>query len=483
MTTGFVNPTYYNLQKVTIRTEFGLRFSELDITALIPSISLTSSIESETMFGYARVIDSLNLLDGVPGRDPLRAEEQIIFEIVDSKTINENGGLQAGAVSEPYKFVGFIYKIDNVQTKEVNDAVTYDIHFVSYQSFRANTYELIRAFVDEKISDVANTIFTDYYESTETLNFIPEDQRKKLILEQTDGVYRCTIPKMRPDEAMEFLTRRSYSIASPSCLFRFFENSRGFHYVTDEKLYKLAKDTNDPNYDEARNFKFTYLDAIPNTLEYFDAQINNLEIIENTDRVNSFDDIFNGAYRNKVYEIDILSRRLNLVDDTNQYDYLTSNRYQEDTGPDRRILDRHTVQFIRSVHRPESPQKKWLVIQNYTEGERSGVNALQAETYYPDIISNRQAYSKHIESITLSAEGAGRMDITAGDIVELEVKEFRSANGGEDGSFEPNKRLTGEYIVKTVTHNMERDTMKNTYILVKRDWSQSDIAQRFGGGR
>jgi hypothetical protein len=478
MSEGFVNPTYYNLQKATIRTEFGLRESELDITALIPSITLTSSIESETMFGSARVIDSVSLLDGAPGRDPLRGEEQIVFEIADSKTINENGGVGTGTVAEPYKFVGFIYKIDNVQTKEVNDGVTYDIHFVSYQSFRANTYELIRAFIDERISDVANTIFADYYESTETLNFIDEGQQKKLILEPTDGVYRCTIPKMRPDEAMDFLARRSYSVTSPSCLFRFFENSRGFHYVTDEKLYKLAKDTADPDYDETRNFNFTYLDAIPNTLEYFDAQINNLEVIENTDRVNSFDDIFNGAYRNKVYEIDILSRRLNLVDDTNQYDYLKGINYQENPGPDRRILDRHTVNFIQAVHRPESPQKKWLVIQNYTEGERSGINAMQAETYYPDIISNRQAYSKHIETIILNAEGAGRMDITAGDIVNLDVKKFQLANNGEDGSFEPNERLTGEYIVKTVTHNMERDTMKNTYVLTKRNWSQIAASDR-----
>jgi hypothetical protein len=478
MSTGFVNPTYYNLQRAIIRTEFGLRNFELDITALIPSITITSSIDSETMFGSARIVDSVGLLDGIPGRDPLRGEEQIIFEIADSKKINESGGTDSMSVIDSYKFVGFIYKIDNVQTKEVNDGLSYDIHFVSYQSFRANTYELIRAFIDEKISDVVNTIFTDYYESAETLNFIPEEQRKKLILESTDGVYRCTIPKMRPDEAMSFLSRRSYSTTSPSCLFRFFENARGFHYVTDEKLYKLAKDTSDPDYDETHNFKFTYLDAIPNTLEFFEAQLNNLEVIENTDRVNSFDDIFNGAYRNKVYEIDILSRRLNLVDDTNQYDFLKSNRYQENPGPDRIILDRHTVNFINTVHRPDSPQKKWLVIQNYTEGEGRGANAMQAETYYPDIISNRQAYSKHIESIVLNAQGPGRMDITAGDIINLEVKEFRFANNGEDYSSEPNRRLTGEYIVKTVTHNMEREYMTNTYVLIKRDWIQTGESNR-----
>lgn len=485
MSGSFINPTYFNLQKVTVRTEFGAP-KNLDITSLIPRLTFTSSLESETMFGVARVIDSVGLLSGGAGRSPLRAEEQIIFEIADSKMINENGGIESGTVAEPYRFVGFIYKIDNVQTKEVNDAITYDIHFVSYQSFRANTHEIVRAFIDEKISDVAKMIFKDYYETQENLSFIPAADRKKLFLEETDGVYRCTIPRMKPDETMGFLSKRAYSTTSPSCLFRFFESSRGFHLVTDEKLYRMATDEADPDYSEKRLFNFTYLDAIPDTLEYFDEQINNLEVLENNRRVNTFDDIFNGAYRNKVYELDILSRRLNLIDDTNQYDYFAMrDKYNVGKANSRQtqfLVDRHTEAFIKAVHKPdENPQKKWLIIQNYTEGEARGVNAMQAETYYSDIVSNRQAYSKHIESITVDAIGPGRLDITAGDIVDLTVQEFEFANGGENGSFKDNQHLSGKYIVKSVTHGMERDTMKNSYVLIKRDWNQRDEIATNGG--
>lgn len=474
MSETFINPTYYNIQKATIRTQFiGTR--DYDVTSLIPRLTITSSIESETMFGVARVIDSVGLLSGGVGRDPLRAEEQIIFEIADAKTINENGGLGSGAVEEPYRFVGFIYKIDNVQTKEINDAITYDIHFISYQSFMTSTYEIVRAFIDEKISDIAKTIFTDYYESQFSTAFIPPKNKKKLVVEQTDGVYRCTIPKMRPEEAMTFLSKRAYSLTSPSCLFRYFENSRGFNFVTDEKLYKMATDETDPDYDATRFFEFTYLDAIPDTLEYFDEQVNNLEVIENTQRVNTFDDLMNGAYRNKVYEIDILSRRLNLLDDSNQYDYFKMRDKYDTTKKNQRekqfLVDRHTQAFINSMHRPkDSHQKKWLVVQNYTEGERSGINAMQAETYYADIISNRQAYSKHVESITVDAVGPGRFDITAGDIVDLIVQEFEFASE----ETRDNKHLSGKYIVKSVTHGMERDVMKNNYVLIKRDWNQTD---------
>ena len=475
MSQNFVNPTYYNLQKVTLKSEYS-NIGELDITGLIPSLSISASIDSETMFGSARVVDSVGLLDGKDGRPPLRGEEQIILEIADSKTINENGGSEAGRVETPFRFVGFVYKIDNVQTKDINDAVTYDLHFVSYQSFKAGTYEIIRAFKDLKVSNVVQKLFDEYYLNADIRGSFEESSDvKELFLEETEGLIRCWIPKMRPEEAMIFLSKRSYSEESPSCLFRFFESSRGYHYVTDEQLFRLAEEN------EERVQKYTYLDAIPNTLEYFEQQLNNLEIIENTNRVNSFDDIYNGAYRSKVYELDILSRTLNLLDESDetntQYGYFERrDSYQSAPSRFQRLVDRHTNQFIETVHRgDEDVQKEWLIIQNYTRGDASGENALQAETYYADIVTNRNAYSKHIQSITLSARGPGRFDVTAGDIVELTVKDFVFADGGESGSFKENKYLTGNYIVRSITHEMKHEEMFNAYTLIKRDWSQTEL--------
>ncbi len=474
MSQNFVNPTYYNLQRATIRSDFS-GISELDVTALIPAITMTTSIDSETIFGTARVLDSVGLLDGddEAGRDPLRGEELILFEIADSKMINENGGEGSGEVPEPFRFAGFIYKIDNVQTKEINDAVTYDVHFISYQSFVAGTYEITRAFSDQRVSDVVRTIFNDYYGRPQKIGKIPDDLVKSLELEDTEGVIRCTIPNMRPEEAMSFLSKRSYSTKSPSCTFRFFENFKSYHFVSDEHLFRLAEEDGD------RTFEFTYLDAIPNTLDYFEDQRNNLEVLENTRRLNSLDDIYNGAYRNKVYELDILSRELNLLDDTNQYDYFKERNKYLDVRPSQEVVDdRHTENFIDAVHRgSEDVQKEWLVVQNYTTGERTGDNSMQAETYYADIISNRQAYSKHISNITINARGVGRLDISAGDNIILSVKKFVFADDNESGAFEENKRLSGRYIVKSVTYNMEHEEMYNTYTLMKRDWSE--ITNRF----
>jgi hypothetical protein len=472
MSERFVNPTYYVLQKAILRSEFSPdTVRGIDITLLIPSLTLVSSIESDTMYGTIQIIDSVGLLEELP----LRGEEQIIMEIADSKMINANSG-EKGEVSDPYRFVGFIYKIDNVETTEINDTVTYDLHFISYQSFKAGTYEIIRSFKDKKVSDIVKLLFDQFYKSSDVIrSFLPERRNliKDLIIpEETDGDIRCWIPKMRPEEAMEFLTKRSYSTTSPSCTFRFFENSRGYHYVTDEQIFRLALE------DEKRRHEFTYLDAIPNRLEYFDQQIKNLETIQNETRVNSLDDIYSGAYRNVVIELDILSRQLNLLDTTrNRYDYFERrNRYFDVQRFQQVKGDRHTNKFINSVHRGDQDvEKTWLIIQNYTRGESSGDNAMQAETYYSEIVSNRQAYPKHVESITLNARGPGRLDVTAGDVIDLRVSKFKAAVDKSDGAFEEDKRLSGSYIVKSVVHRMNKEEMYNEYVMYKRNWSQIDF--------
>jgi hypothetical protein len=461
---SFVNPTYYKIKSALIKSQYA-NIEGIDITALITKIVLNSSIDSATMSGVIRIIDSVGLLENTP----LRGEEQIKLELLDSKIINENGGIDM-EIENPYTFIGFIYKIDNVATKEVNDALVYDMHFISYQSFMASTYELIRPFRDKSVSEIVKILFDEYYLNEDFISNLDEVHRKEIIIEETDGMIKCIIPRMRTDAAMNFLSKRAYSSSdSPSCTFRFFESSRGYHFITDERIFSLAEE------DESRKFTFTYLDAIPNRLEYFEQQLNNLEIIENTERLNTLKDIYQGSYMNKVYELDIVSRKLNLLDNTGQYDYLSERRKYFDVKNNENIVDRHTESFIRDIHREtENIQKKFLVVVTYAkEVTESTDSALPVETHYAEIISNRQAYSNHIESITIKAIGSGRLDITAGDVIELDVNKFQFANS-ENTPPEKNKHLSGFYIVRSVTHIMDKEEMKNTYTLIKKDWSQTE---------
>jgi hypothetical protein len=461
-TENFVNPTYYSLNKATIRSEY-LDIGEIDVTGLITKISIHSSLNSETMYGTALFLDFVGLLENLP----IRGEEQIIFEIQDSKSINQNGGSSSESKENAFRFVGFIYKVDNVSGRDTNDGLIYDVHFVSYQSFKAGTFEIARAFRDVSVSNAVQTIFDDYFLNNEEISFIPDSDRKAITIQETDGLIRCCIPKMRPEEAMTFLSKRAYSsVDTPSCTFRFFETTNGYYFVSDEELFRRAQETENI-------FNFTFLDSIPDRLGFFEEQLNNLEHISNVARINTFNDIYSGAYKNKIIELDILSRNVNLLNNPNVYKYLERRNDYFDVKNSDKLLDRHTESFINRIHEKQNdPSKSFLIVQTYTKDETtSDEYSLPAETYYTEIASNRTAYNKHIHSIVLEAVGAGRFDITAGDIVSLDVKKLQFGDGNEVSNLEQNKQLSGRYIVESITYDMDKEVMKNRYVLIKKDWS------------
>ena len=111
MVENLVNPTYYSLQKAILTSEFSPGIGEIDITGLIPSLTITSSMSSETVYGSFRIIDTVGLLDDLP----LRGEEKLTFELADSIMLNSQGSAgPTSQVQSPFILVAFIYKIDNV---------------------------------------------------------------------------------------------------------------------------------------------------------------------------------------------------------------------------------------------------------------------------------------------------------------------------------------------------------------------------------
>ena len=67
--------------------------------------------------------------------------------------------------------------------------------------------------------------------------------------------------------------------------------------------------------------------------------------------------------------------------------------------------------------------------------------------------------------MTIQTKGPGRIDITAGDVIDLDAAEFKTSLKETN-----NKKLSGRYIVNSVTHDMTNENMFNTYSLSKIGW-------------
>jgi hypothetical protein len=417
----------------------------LNIAPLVPSFNIIESLDFESIRGSATVIDYTGTLEDYP----IRGEERLMLEVEDAMKVKRIYDL-------------FVYKVDNVKVTDTNDGLTYTIHYTSYQRFLSEKRKIIAPFA-MPVSEIVKRIF-----ETDFMTFVPttppefsrnpgelvEDQtNKKIIIEDTEGVLECVIPNYTPTQAMKFLASRSYSTSSPSCSFRFFESADSFYFVSDEFLFADA-------FKRKKVYSFSFAEGIGNTAENFYNHMNNFTKLTNSNRFDTFDDIHGGTYRSRVLVLDIINRSVNLRDEG--YSYPESRDTYFNTQDGQKVIDRHSDNFIEDTFTPENA-KQFLVVKDYME-QNNG--QLKGDQYFPTIVTNKLAYRKHLNSITVEAEGYGRLDITCGDVVYMTVPEFTTSRDKSE-----NKQLSGHYIVKTVTKDFNMDTSTNYYTLVKRDWS------------
>lgn len=437
-----INPSICQITSAFLTTHDGTSYSISDI---ITEFSMIQSIESAGLRGSISILDTIGFLEDVP----LRGEEQLNITLL-------------GADLNTSKVLNLqIYRIDNVSIKDNNDGLSYVLHFVSQISYKASLRRIIEPH-ENIVSEIVKILFAKYFAPitptplTNTIlstEYFTVDAYKGFYVQPTEGMFRCVIPHYEANEAMYFLVTRSYSSDSPSCSFRFFEDTDNYNFVTDEFLINNAI-KND------RIRKFTYKVITDKNPDNISEQIYNLKTIQNTNRVDTSSDLYSGAYTNNVTEIDFLRKKVSYK----RFNYLTDSKYIAMDGTTNKPDSLHSTQFIKDTFNTEN-EKHFFVFKDYaSKGDIPG--QLRSEQFVPEIVSNRVAYNHHLNNTILSAQISGRLDIKAGDLANLDIKEFVSTNDRKQ-----NKQLSGNYLVHTVNHSVKKDILTTTMKLVKYDWS------------
>ena len=131
--------------------------------------------------------DSLNL----PVKLPILGQEYLNFEI-SSKSI-EGGDKNTSLMPGPM-YVTAITKRELVKDRQQ----LYMLHFTSEQDVINSNTTISQAFRGKKISEIVNTIFTDYLEDD-----------NDIIIEDTLGVENIVIPGWKPFKALSWLAKRA----------------------------------------------------------------------------------------------------------------------------------------------------------------------------------------------------------------------------------------------------------------------------------
>lgn len=401
----------------------------IDIRDMIGAFNFSQSIVSTALTGSVVVLDNIGLLDNFE----IRAEEQLKLEVYcyDLQT--------------KLKLNCQVYKIDGVDISTNIKGMTYDIHWMAKVSFEAAKRSIITAFINKPASRMVEDIFKKYYSEISEVA-VPEqlpvgtkvysiknDPGRRFYVEQTKKNMSLTIPDYMPSQAITFICKRTISSerSETSPLFRFFENYNGFYFVSDEWLYEYAE-LNKSLIKKMNYSPYVELDgATPR------EQIDTFTAFTNSSHVDVGSELNDGYYNTTIVEVDILRRTAK----RENYDYL--KEFKKFTGSGGKKLEKldtdpHTEDFIKQTFTNENA-KQMMIIRDWSE-KNSG--AFRPNARMRELAARRNMFMNHAGSTACEAATTGRLDIQAGDVVDLNMKE---ANDGNQKN--QNKRLSGRYLV------------------------------------
>ena len=454
-----INTTRCEIERAIFRSHDLTQKVDLS-TNFITSFELTQSMGSVAYTGSANILDTTGILESFP----LRGEERLDlwFRSYDLDTL--------------VKLNVRVFRINNIQPSLNSNSVTYTIHFVSEATFDASTKSLIEPFTSS-ISGAVHKVFKNNYrnlpnkaqgdaldpdDKTKVLPFATqryelkdEQYGRNLFITPTVGVAKFIIPDMTPAEAINFMCSRSYNPGTPSQTFRFFETFNNYYFCPDEYFVKDPKVVHEL-------FYAPVVDLGPQNIE---AQFKRVEAINVVSKgIDSAMDLASGSYRNEVVEVDLVRRKFTIskfnFDNTEYYD-MSGTKRKSDANP-------HSESFRQDIFTDENA-KRFMVFRNYSSPGDIPSN-LSQDKHYADIVQNRVSYYHHLNNTTLTASLKGRLDITPGEIVNLDIKALDS-----DGKSVVNNSLAGRYLVYATNHSVdEASTLSTTLKLVKFDWDAGD---------
>lgn len=441
----------------------------------IYGFEINQSMETVAYSGQVNILDTSNVLEGMP----IQGEETINLTLrgMDLET-------------ETY-IAGVVHRVSNITPRPSSNGVTYTLHFVSKQSFKASTRKVLTHFFTTP-SVMARDIFRDTYSSlkpgdlndplllkkplpyeTTCYDLIkggsaPSDEPdRKLYIQSAKNRTQLIIPELSASESMYFVSTRAYNPATPSQTFRFFETIEDYYWCTDEFFIKRANNVSANDRDKIPTL--FYAPVVDLDGSNAEAQFNRIEDLQVLSKgINTSDDINSGAYMNIVTEIDLVRKKV-----TNSIFNFENTSYIDMSGKPRDLNSNpHTEKFRKETFTKENA-RNFMVFKDYS-GVGDNPSNIKNDQHFTDIVQNRVSYYHHLNNTEIVAQLKGRLDLRPGMIMNLEMKALDFV----DSNVTINETLAGRYLIKATNHVMDKGVLRTTLNIVKFDHSGQDADSR-----
>lgn len=425
----------FSLSTLNILTSSGQKF---EMRKLLVELSYYEDLYSFVASGYITLKDSQGFLESLH----LTGNEFIEINFSKIKDgINSNNQLFR------------LYKVGNrAQTGNMNTEY-YTFYFCSEELLLSEQTKIGKSYSGQNISDTIRSIVTD------KLNI----NNKPLIIEDTVGLYNFIIPKMKPFEAISWLSTyaRPKLTGTIGADMLFFETKDGFNFRSIQSMMK------DPVY-ATYKYQQTNLDDKFQSFQDKTISVLNFEYVKTYDMLK---DINSGTYANRLVSLDTIARKKTVTD----FDY---SKYKD--NPNIKTMDGNGV-LVTSKNRFGVTQnqayesKLKVVTGNSMQGNieyikqipGSVANDIAIENYVP----LRTAQISLANYIVIKLTIPGDPGITVGRTINFDLMTLKPSTS---------KRLldkfySGKYMVTAVRHILQSTGVYQTVLEIAKDSTPNEF--------
>lgn len=391
----------YKLVTFEIENQSGTK--KADIKNVIHTFTVIESMDANSVRGSAQIYDTTGLLYNFP----LVGEERIRIVTKDFYGFEREDLMISYAITDM-----------RPPSENNDDILEFTLHFVSRDAF-SSTKRFVKKSMSGLVSTMAASIFDEFYSAAD----------KEFRIETTTGHQNIIVPNMRPDDALNFLSRRAYSDVDQSSYIRFFENRDRFNFISPG--FNFREHPRD-------SLTYRYVSHPDNTPEGQLSLMTQLISIDYGIAADTAGALVNGKYNSDVLELDILNKRFK----HNQFKYLDEYDRYSNPGGDA-VKTRNTKKYMEEMSTDNSTT---VILRDYGDTDLSPFPQLKAETYNSKSYAHKLAYDYHYRANMISCSIHGRNDLVAGDYIILDLYKFMKVSN----SVEKDDVWSGHYVINSI---------------------------------
>ena len=432
-TTGIFNPQDYYLEEVKLISTNG---SSLDLSKLMLELSIYEDIFSFAVSGYLKIEDAIGVVNGLN----LTGNEYISIKF--GKTADD-----PDMHSKTYK----LYKLGDRTPSGNMMTEYYTLYFCSDELLLSEQTKITKSYSGSLITEIVYDILVNQME-------IPTGRVN--IVEDTIGMYDFVVNRLKPFEAVSWVSCYARPSVGKGADMLFFETKDGFNFRSLQSLFKQPtfasflyqqKNLNDTSFDEKTKtiINFEYPKA-------FDTMEN----------VNS------GTFSNKLISLDPLQRKKTVT----VFNY---NKYQADNETTS-LNDNPTINGIKNRYGKTLYNSYDGVTKLVTGNSNQSGDAYISETesaskdiFIEEYVPNRTAQLSLARLTVLKLVVPGRSALMAGQVVEVNFPSTQLTNEGGSEIREEDKSYSGKYLITALRHIIQPYSLAYQTILeLAKDSSQ-----------